>query len=148
MFRGNSFHTVDPKGRLVIPARFRDVIHAVGGNGVMLTTLEKGLYAYTFEQWNKIEAKVLSLAETSTSMRRFKRFFIGGAHQCMCDKQSRILIPQSLREDAQLEKDIVLAGLLDHFEIWSRENWEKEKQQMKADMQQGTVGAEIAALGL
>jgi len=147
MFRGNSFHSIDPKGRLAIPARFRDVINAAGG-GVMLTVLGNGLYAYTFDEWSKIETRVLSMAETSEIMRRFRLFFIGGAHRCLCDKQNRILIPQVLREDTGLDKEVVLAGLLNHFEIWSRENWEAEKLRMREDMHHGTVGAEIAKLGL
>jgi len=147
MFRGNSFHSIDPKGRLVVPARFRDVINAAGGS-LILTVFGQGLYAYTFDQWSKIESKVLSMAETSEATRRFRLFFVGSAHHCLCDKQSRILIPQVLRADAGLSKDVVLAGLLDHFEIWSRENWEAEKQRMREDMQNGTVGAEIAKLGL
>ena len=148
MFRGSSFHTIDPKGRIIIPARFRDVIKAGGGDGVMVTRLDKALFVYTFDQWSKIESKVLSMAETSEYMRRFRRVFIGGASDCNCDKQGRILIPPVLRQYAELEKEIVLVGQIVHFEIWSKENYELEVVQMEKDMKKEAVSNEIAKLGL
>ncbi len=146
MFRSSSFHTIDPKGRIIIPARFREVIRSGGGDGVMVSCLDGGLCAYTFNEWRNIEKKVL--AAKSKHMTQFKRIFIGNACECMCDKQERILIPQSLREYAGLEKDIVLVGLLDHFEIWSKENWERENQIMEQELEKDEVREEIAALGL
>ena len=102
MFRGCSFHTIDQKGRIIIPARFRDIIKA-NGDGLMVSTMDKCLVSYTFEEWREIENKILSLAEKSENMRRFRRVFIGGAFHCICDKQERILIPPSLRQYAGLE---------------------------------------------
>lgn len=148
MFRGSSFHTIDPKGRIIIPARFRSVIKDVGSDEIMISRLDQCLVAYTFKQWHEIETRILSLAETSESMRRFRRVFIGGAFDCACDKQGRILIPQSLREYAQVLKEIVLVGSLDHFEIWSRENWERENLYMEEDLKKEDVRNEIARLGL
>jgi MraZ protein len=148
MFRGSSFHTIDAKGRMIIPARFRDVIKAGGGDGVMLSRMDLSLFAYTFEEWKKIESKILSLAEKSEAMRRFRRVFIGGAFECNCDKQGRILVPPTLRHYAGVKKEIVLVGVLDHFEIWSRENWEAENLRMEEDMMGEGVRNEIAKLGL
>ncbi len=148
LFRGSSFHSLDPKGRLIVPARFRDIIRASGGAGVMLTRMDKSIFAYTFEEWGNIEDRVLSLAEKSNSMRRFMRVFIGGAFECNCDKQSRILVPPSLRQYAGLEKEIVLVGVLDHFEIWSRDNWDMENALMEEDMEKEDVRNEVAKLGL
>lgn len=148
MFRGSSFHTIDSKGRLIIPARFRDVIRAGDENGVMVSQLDKGLVAYTFEEWNKVENRILSLAEKSENMRRFRRVFIGGASDCNWDKQGRILIPPTLRQYAELKKEIVLVGVIDHFEIWSRNNWERENMDMEEDMKKEEVRNEIARLGL
>lgn len=148
MFRGRSSHTIDPKGRIVIPARFRDVLKAGGGDGVMITQMDACLFAYTFEEWKMIEAKVMALAEKSDAMRRFRRVFIGGASECNCDKQSRILVPPDLRAYAGLEKEIVLVGVLDHFEIWSRENWENENSKLEKDMLKEDVRNEVAKLGL
>ena len=148
MFRGSSFNTIDSKGRIIIPARFRDVIKAGGGDGVIVTRLDKALFAYTFDQWSKIESRVLAMSETSEYMRRFRRVFIGGASDCICDKQGRILIPPVLRQYAEFEKEIVLVGQIVHFEIWSKENYEQEVVQMEEDMKKEAVSNEIAKLGL
>jgi len=148
MFRGSSFHTIDEKGRIIIPARFRDQIKNNGQNGVMLSRMDNCLVGYTFDEWSNIEKRILSLAEKSQSMRRFRRVFIGGAHECIGDKQDRILIPPALRQYAHLEKEIVIVGVLDHFELWSRENWEQENLDLEKDMQGENVRNEIAKLGL
>jgi MraZ protein len=148
MFRGSSFHTIDDKGRIIIPARFRDHIKNNGQLGIMLSRMDNCLVGYTFDEWNKIEKRILSLAEKTQSMRRFRRVFIGGAHECIGDKQDRILIPPALRQYAHLEKELVIVGVLDHFEIWSRENWEQENHELEKDMQEEDVRNEIAKLGL
>jgi MraZ protein len=148
MFRGSSFHTIDGKGRIIVPARFRDIIQASGSDALMISGMDLGLVAYTLPEWHKIEARILSLVEKSESMRRFRRVFIGGAYECLCDKQERILIPPSLRQYAELDKEIVVVGVLDHFEIWSRETWDKENLKMEADMKKEDVRNEIARLGL
>jgi len=148
MFRGSSFHTIDSKGRIIIPTRYRDVIRAGGGNGIVVSRMDKSLVSYTLEGWSKIESKILSLAEKSENMRRFRRVFIGGSFECSCDNQDRLLIPPALRQYAELKKEIVLVGVLDHFEVWSRENWDKENMNMEKDMQKEEVRNEIAKLGL
>jgi len=148
MFRGSSVHTIDAKGRIIIPARFRDVIKAGNSTSLMVSKLDKCLVSYPIEEWHKIESNILSLAEKSDTMRRFRRVFIGGASECPCDKQDRILIPPLLRQYASLEKDIALVGVLTHFEIWCREKWEKENMAMEKDMKNEEVRKEIAGLGL
>ena len=148
MFRGSSFHTIDSKGRIIIPARFRDVIKAQESNGVMVSRMDGALVAYPYDEWRKIETRILSLAEKSENMRRFRRVFIGGAFECSCDKQDRILIPQNLRQYSEIEKEIVLVGVLDHFEIWSRKSWDRENIHLEKDMKKEGVRNEIAKLGL
>jgi len=148
MFRGSSFHTIDNKGRLIIPARFREVIKSKDGDGVMISRMDNCLVAYPFKEWRNLENKILSLAETSENMRRFRRVFIGGAFECSCDKQDRILIPQSLRQYADLDKEIVLVGVLEHFEIWARQKWEQENTELEKDFKKEEVRNEIAKLGL
>jgi MraZ protein len=148
MFRGSSFHTIDSKGRIIIPARFRDVIKAQGSNGVMVSRMDGALVAYPYDEWRKIETRILSLAEKSENMRRFRRVFIGGAFECSCDKQDRILIPQNLRQYAEIDQEIVLVGVLDHFEIWSRKSWDRENIHLEKDMKKEGVRNEIAKLGL
>jgi MraZ protein len=148
MFRGSSFHTIDAKGRIIIPARFRDAIREGGGDRLMLSRMDGCLVAYAMEEWARIENKLLAMAEKSESMRRFRRIFIGGASDCPCDKQERILVPPNLREYAKFDKEIVLVGVLDHFEIWSRENWDRENLHMEEDMKREDVRNEITKLGL
>lgn len=152
MFRGSSYHTIDAKGRVNIPARFRELVKNNGGNGLILSGPgldEKGLVAYPYKHWEMVEEKILQMAEKSPAMRRFRRIFIGESAECPMDRQGRILIPQSLRDYASLEKDIVLVGVLDHFEIWSLENWNDEKRKLhEEDMKNEEVANEIARLGL
>ncbi len=114
----------------------------------MVTRMDRSLFAYALNEWSKIEDRIMALAEKSEHMRRFRRVFVGGAFECVCDKQGRVLIPPTLREYAELEKEIVLVGVLDHFEIWSRENWAKENELMENGMQQEEVRREISKLGL
>ena len=90
----------------------------------------------------------MSQVDKSENMRRFRRVFIGGAHECNCDKQDRILIPPTLREYAGLDKEIVLVGVLDHFEIWSREGWDSESMNLEEDLKKEEVRNEIARLGI
>ena len=147
MFRGSSFHTMDLKGRIIVPARFRDIIQSSGTDALMISRMDQCLVAYTLPEWQVIETRILSLAEKSESIRRFRRVFIGGAFECTCDKQDRILIPPSLRQYAGLDKEIVVVGVLDHFEVWSRENWDKENLAMEMDLKKEDVRNEIARLG-
>ena len=148
MYRGSSFHTIDVKGRIIIPKRFRDVISDRDGPRLMVSRMDRSLVVYALREWEKIEAKILSLAEKNDNMRRFRRVFVGGAFECVWDKHDRILIPPTLREYAGLDKEIVLVGVLDHFEIWSRENWDKENATMEKDMKKEEVRNEIAKLGI
>ena len=148
MYRGSSFHTIDVKGRIIIPKRFRDVISDRYGHRLMVSRMDRSLVVYALREWEKIESKILSLAEKNDNMRRFRRVFIGGAFECAWDKQDRILVPPTLREYAGLDKEIVLVGVLDHFEIWSRENWDMENATMEKDMKKEEVRNEIAKLGI
>lgn len=148
MFRGSSSHTLDDKGRLIIPARFRSIIQSEGGDAVMLTQKDKAVFGFSLQEWSRVEERIRSMANTSDAFRRFRRIFVGSAQECPCDKQGRVLIPPALREYAQLGKEIVLVGVQDHFEIWSQENWVKENKAMEMDMQEAEVRNEIAKLGL
>ncbi len=148
MFRGSSFHNLDPKGRLIIPARFRDVLKQSSIDGLMVSMMDGALSCYTFEEWRKIEGRILDLSVKSEHMRRFRRIFIGGAHECMLDKQGRILIPPSLRQHAGLKKEVVLVGVLDHFEVWAKDIWAQEDDKLQNDMKDEDLRNEVAALGL
>ena len=147
-FRGLSNHTIDSKGRLIIPARFKELINDGERSGVMVSKMDRCLVAYPFEEWEKIEVRILDMAERSDAMRRFRRIFIGGAFECICDKQDRILIPPSLRDYAELKREISLVGVLDHFEIWARDHWDNEKALLDQDMQEEEFRNQISRLRL
>ncbi|NVM23256.1 MAG: division/cell wall cluster transcriptional repressor MraZ [Desulfobacterales bacterium] len=148
MFRGSSFHNLDPKGRLIIPARFRDALKQSSVDGIMVSKMDRALFCYSFEQWHKLEERIANLAVKSDNMRRFRRIFIGGAFECQLDKQGRILIPPSLRQYAGLGKEVVLVGVLEHFEIWSRESWIEEDSKFQDDLKNEDMRNEVATLGL
>lgn len=146
MFRGSSSHTIDPKGRIIIPARYREVIKAGGTDGLMITGWDQCLYAYTHDEWSQQERKILQVSEKSEALRRFQRLFIGRAQDCRCDAQGRVLMPPMLKQYAGLEKEIVLVGVLYRFEIWAREAWEQQGELMEKDLRDGQVGQDIARL--
>ena len=149
MFRGSSYHTIDSKGRIIIPTRFREIVTENGGEGLMLSGMDGALVAYPYDKWNEIEGRILRLAEKSAAMRRFRRVFIGGSSDCPLDKNGRILVPPSLRQYGTLDKEIVLVGVLDHFEIWARNKWDAESRRLEEeDMKNEEVLNEIAKLGL
>ena len=120
MFTGEYNHTVDVKGRLIVPAKFRDQL---GDEFVVTKGLDGCLFVYTLDEWHKIEEKFRNITTTSKDARKFARFFFSGAASCEVDKQGRILLPQTLREYADLQKDVVLAGVLSRVEIWSKARW-------------------------
>lgn len=122
MFMGEYNHTIDAKGRLIIPSKFRETL---GDEFVVTKGLDGCLFVYPNEEWSAFEEKLRTLPLTNKNARQFSRFFLAGAASCEVDKQGRILIPGVLREFAQLEKEVVLVGVLSRIEIWSRAKWEE-----------------------
>ncbi len=120
MFMGEYNHTIDAKGRLIIPARFRELL---GEEFILTKGLDGCLSIYPMDAWETFETKLRALPLTNKNARTFTRFFVAGATNCELDKQGRILVPQTLREFAGLEKEVVLTGNLDRIEIWSKEKW-------------------------
>ena len=120
MFMGEYNHSVDAKGRMIVPSKFREQL---GNEFVVTKGLDGCLFAYSHEEWQRIEDSLREKPLTSKDARKFMRFFFAGAANCELDKQGRILVPQTLREFAGLEKEVVLTGNLDRIEIWSKEKW-------------------------
>ena len=120
MFMGEYNHTIDAKGRLIIPSRFRDLL---GEEFVLTRGLDGCLSIYPMDEWAAFEEKLRALPLTNKNARTFSRFFVAGATSCELDKQGRILVPATLREFAGLEKDVVLTGNINRIEIWSKEKW-------------------------
>lgn len=120
MFMGEYNHTVDQKGRLIVPSKFRELL---GDEFVVTKGLDGCLFVYPNEEWKNIEEKFRTVPLTTKDARKFSRFFFAGAATCEVDKQGRILIPPVLREFADLQKDIVSVGVLNRIEIWSKDRW-------------------------
>ncbi|HWP35498.1 MAG TPA: division/cell wall cluster transcriptional repressor MraZ [Thermodesulfobacteriota bacterium] len=146
MFRSRYAHTIDSKGRLSIPARFREILAERYDDRLVLTNFDRCLVAYPYAEWQAIEEKLASLSIVSPEVTAFTRFFISGATECEIDKLGRILIPQVLREYAKLEKDVIIAGQLKKFEIWARPLWEEELAQSRQRF--GELRGALADLGL
>ncbi len=121
MFMGEYNHTIDAKGRLIIPSKFRE---ALGDTFVVTKGLDGCLFVYDNEEWNAFEEKLKSLPITNKEARQFVRFFLAGAAEVEVDKQGRILVPNILREFAQINKDVVLIGVASRIEIWSKERFD------------------------
>ena len=121
MFMGEYNHTIDTKGRLIIPSKFREEL---GEEFVVTKGLDGCLFVFPNPAWQEFEEKLRTLPLTNKSARQFSRFFVAGATPCELDKQGRILLPATLREFAGLEKDVVLVGVLSKIEIWDKERYE------------------------
>jgi len=122
MLMGQYEHTIDAKGRVIIPAKFREEL---GDRFVLTKGLDNCLFVYSLDEWKNIEAKLKTLPLTKKDARAFTRFFLAGAVECEIDKQGRILIPANLREHAKIEKDVIFIGVSTRVEIWSKEVWEE-----------------------
>lgn len=120
MFMGEYNHTVDAKGRLIVPSKFREQL---GEEFVVTKGLDGCLFVYENTEWKALEEKLHALPLTNANARKFSRFFLAGATACEVDKQGRILLPAVLREFAKIDKDAVLVGVGSRIEIWSREVW-------------------------
>lgn len=120
MFMGEYNHIIDAKGRLIIPAKFRELL---GTEFVLTRGLDGCLFIYPVDEWKAFEQKLRALPLTNKNARTFSRFFVAGAAMCELDRQGRVLVPQTLREFAGLEKDVVLTGNLDRIEVWSKDKW-------------------------
>jgi len=142
MFMGEYNHTVDVKGRLIIPSKFREVL---GDTFVVTKGLDGCLFVYDNEEWNAFEEKLKQLPLTNKSARQFVRFFLAGAAEVEVDKQGRILLPGVLREFAGLEKDVVLIGVASRIEIWDKEKLAQSRLD-EGDMD--GIAEQMAELGL
>lgn len=141
MFMGEYSHSVDAKGRLIMPAKFREQL---GEEFVVTKGLDGCLFVYPMEEWSRIEEKFREVPLTTKDARKFSRFFFAGAANLEVDKQGRILIPAVLREFASLDRDVVLVGVLSRIEIWSRKQWEASNSYDDMD----EIAEHMAELGL
>lgn len=129
-FEGRSRHTLDEKGRLAIPARFKEILKKRGDSSLVVTNLSTCLVAFARDDWQRIKEKAVGLPLFDAAANTYIRYFISGAVECPL-RQGRILISPDLRELAGLTKEVVLVGHLTRFEIWDRTRWEEEFERAK-----------------
>lgn len=122
MFMGEYQHSIDEKGRMIIPSKFREEL---GTEFILTRGLDQCVFGYPLSEWKIIEEKLKALPFTKKDARAFTRFFFSGAAECQLDKQGRVNIASPLRDYAKLEKDCVVIGVSNRIEIWSKSVWEK-----------------------
>jgi MraZ protein len=143
LFYGEFQHTIDPKGRVIVPAAFRDELDM---RFMIAKGLEGCLFIFSMPKWNSLVEKLETLPLSNTKARDFSRFFFSSAAQCQMDGHSRILIPQDLRSHAQLDKEISIVGVGNRVEVWSKDKWE---QYIKGDsLSPESLSETFAMLGI
>jgi len=134
-FRGRSEHVLDGKGRLSIPARFRDILRLKYEDRLMVTPWRKSLKAYPISEWDKLELTLLARVQEQPTLGKTIKYMIGGVVECPLDKQGRILLPPKLRHDCGIDKDVVVSGVMTYFEILDRQTWEKDNKPTDEDFE-------------
>ncbi len=147
-FSGKYYYTLDPKGRLIIPAPFREIISSNYNPKLYVVNdiFDKCLHIYPQEEWSKLEEKVRTLPSMDEYVKLYRRIVIGSAQEVETDKQGRILISAAQREDAGLNSDIVIVGQLDMIDLWDRKEWDAVNDISKIDKK--TTAEKLAAYGL
>lgn len=126
MFYGEYFHSIDRKGRLILPSKFREVAKVNFIEKFFVTRgLDKCLFMFSEEEWRSQEQKFKSISFTKQQARTFNRIYFSGAQEVIPDKQGRILLPQYLKDFAQIKRDVLIVGVSNRIEIWSKDLWEK-----------------------
>ena len=141
MLMGEYSHSLDTKGRLIMPAKLRQDI---GDKFILTKGLDGCLFAFSQTEWNNFEEKLKGLPLSDKNARNFVRFFLSGATECEIDKQGRFLIPTNLRISANLEKDAIIIGVGTRIEIWNKETWQKCDEEISAD----EIAENMANLGI
>ena len=143
MFIGEYNHNLDDKGRLAIPAKFRNILKK---GAVVTKGLDNCLFLYSKEQFEKIAEKFAALPISQSKSRAFARHMLAGAMEVEFDNQGRITLPEYLRRFASLDKKTIIAGLYNHLEVWNENNWDKYKQETERNS--NAIAEELGDLGI
>ena len=132
MFRGRFEHSIDGKGRVSIPAKFREILKRdYASDQLIITIFDSCLVAYPLAEWQLFEEKMKEFSQLKKEAKSFLRYFYSGAMECAIDDHGRILIPSQFRDHADLNKEIVFVGVMNRFEIWNKAGWEEEIKNYK-----------------
>lgn len=127
MFRGTFEHTIDGKGRLSVPAKFRDLLIASNDDRVVVTNFQAHsipcLHVYPYPAWVRLEGSITQRPQLDPRLQHFQNYYIAGAQDCQLDKQGRILLPQGLRSYAKLDQAVTITGVGEKFCVWDRAAW-------------------------
>ncbi|MEI5906071.1 division/cell wall cluster transcriptional repressor MraZ [Bacillus spongiae] len=143
MFMGEYHHNIDQKGRVIVPAKFREHL---GDSFVITRGLDQCLFGYPIDEWKLLEDKLKALPLTKKDARAFTRFFFSGATECELDKQGRVNLPSTLTKYASLEKECVILGVSNRVEIWSKTLWEDyftQSEDSFAELAENMIGFDI-----
>ena len=143
MFMGEYHHSIDTKGRLIVPSKLREDL---GDLFIITRGLDQCLFGYPLTEWSLIEEKLKGLPLTKKDARAFTRFFFSGATESEIDKQGRVNVPAPLLQYAKLEKECVILGVSNRIEIWSKQVWEDyftESEQSFAEIAENMIGFDI-----
>ncbi|MBN1779263.1 MAG: division/cell wall cluster transcriptional repressor MraZ [Candidatus Buchananbacteria bacterium] len=143
MFIGEYQHTIDEKGRLAVPAKFRQ---RLSKGAVVTRGLDNCLFLYPKEEWVKLAAKLAALPISQANTRAFSRLMLAGAMDVEIDKQGRMLLPEYLRQYAEMQKKVIVAGLYTRLEIWDEDKWNKYKE--STEVKSGDIAEALGDLGV
>lgn len=143
MILGEFQHTLDEKGRMAIPVKFRGNL---AGGAIITRGLDKCLFVFTTKDWEALAQKLVALPLSQANSRAFARLMLAGAMDVEMDKQGRILVPDYLREYANLEKEVVVTGLYNRIEIWGSKAWKQYKE--KTESESDEIAEKLGELGI
>jgi len=146
MFRGRFEHSLDLKGRVSVPSKFREILSTNFDERLIVTNFDECLWAYPYAEWQKIEDKVAALPQFKPEVKALQRVFVSAATECPLDGQGRILIPQTLRDYAGISRDLVFVGMTKRIEIWALDRWKKIFEKSQGDLE--AMMEKLAELGL
>ena len=145
MLMGEYMHSIDAKGRVILPADFRSEL---GESFIITKGLDNCLFIYTTSEWENLSDKLKQLPLAKAEARAFVRFFFSGARQLECDKQGRFLVPANLRAyaDITLRQSVVLTGADNRIEVWSKDQWSRYNEEVEPDVT--AIAASLTELGI